>query len=155
MASVPSIWFKTWMWRLNHWKTMGSYCRTLCIPVIVFKLKWSGALQFFFLIRFSDNLDAYSIRAGSTYHRNGGLVIKIKRIVLNECYNSSSINFDFSLLELDESLTFSDQIQSIALANEDTIVEDGTLSLVTGWGEQSLFYQLIEMSIKYCVFFFK
>lgn len=82
-------------------------------------------------------MDAYSIRAGSTYHRNGGLIIKIKRIVSHECYNASSINFDFSLLELDASLTFSDQIQPIALANEDTIVEDGTLSLVTGWGKQS------------------
>ncbi|XP_055308748.1 trypsin-7-like [Sitodiplosis mosellana] len=81
-----------------------------------------------------DDLNAFSIRVGSTFHRHGGSIIKMKRIVSHPNFNSTSTNFDFALLKLAESLKFTDKIQPIALLNADAVVEDGTPSLVTGWG---------------------
>lgn len=70
-----------------------------------------------------------SVRVGSTDNTIGGLTIGVKNIYMHQKY-------DFCLLKLSKSLTFSKSIQPIALPNEDTPVEDGTLCLTSGWGEK-------------------
>lgn len=90
-------------------------------------------------MNFSDDLNAHTIRAGSTFRSERGSVIKIKQIIPHPNYDSTSINIDFALLELLETLNFTDKIQPIALSDADTVIEDDTLSLVTGWGKQNQF----------------
>uniref|UniRef100_A0A1B0A9X1 Peptidase S1 domain-containing protein n=1 Tax=Glossina pallidipes TaxID=7398 RepID=A0A1B0A9X1_GLOPL len=70
------------------------------------------------------------IRAGSVDYSEGGKLLKIKRIVVNENYG----NFvhDLALLELEEPLEFCDKIHPIELATEE--VPSGGDIIVSGWG---------------------
>ncbi|XP_055322491.1 trypsin-4-like [Sitodiplosis mosellana] len=88
------------------------------------------------------NPGAYSVRVGSPLNQDGGSLIKVIRIVSHENYNADSMDFDFSLLRLAESLSFTDKIQSIALPNAYTAIEDEAWSLVTGWGVTKNKYEL-------------
>lgn len=49
-------------------------------------------------------------------------------------FNQYSIDFDFSLLELEESIEFNENVQPIKLVSRDQKVIDDTMCLVTGWG---------------------
>lgn len=46
-----------------------------------------------------------------------------------------NIDYDFSLLELEESIEFNEQTQPIALVDKDQVLIDNTMCLVTGWGD--------------------
>lgn len=92
-------------------------------------------IEFVFSGTSSNNL---AVRVGSSEHANGGKVIKLKRYVQQPKYNSAKIDFDFSLLELAESLTFNDQIQPVALPKAHLRIPDGTLCLISGWGNEYL-----------------
>lgn len=83
---------------------------------------------------FSLNATKYSVRVGSSWHANGGTIVKVKKIYRHGKYKASLIDYDFTLLELAEPLTFNDSIQAIELASKDIKIEDGTEALVTGWG---------------------
>lgn len=75
-----------------------------------------------------------TIRAGSNLYRSGGVVIQVERIIQHENFDYYTIDFDFSLLELETALVFSDQIQPIALPSQDEPVDDDTLCIISGWG---------------------
>uniref|UniRef100_A0A1A9WSD8 Peptidase S1 domain-containing protein n=1 Tax=Glossina brevipalpis TaxID=37001 RepID=A0A1A9WSD8_9MUSC len=70
------------------------------------------------------------IRAGSVDYSEGGKLLEIKRILVNENYG----NFvhDLALLELKEPLEFCDKIQPIELATKE--VPSGGDIIVSGWG---------------------
>jgi len=76
------------------------------------------------------------VRVGAHDLRNNEVnakTIAIKRIVSHPTYNSGTLNNDFCLLELAETLTFNDHVQPICLAD----AEDGFTDqecFVTGWG---------------------
>lgn len=78
------------------------------------------------------------MRIGSSYKRSGGSLVNLRRVVQHKNYDPYKIDFDFSLLELAKPLNFSDTVQAIALPEADTVIEDGTLVLVSGWGEKVL-----------------
>nr|ACF72874.2 trypsin [Ochlerotatus taeniorhynchus] len=80
------------------------------------------------------NPDAYTIRAGSTDRTDGGQVLKIKSVNPHPLYDSDNINYDFSLLELTESIGFSRSVQAIRLPEADESVADGSMCTVSGWG---------------------
>lgn len=73
---------------------------------------------------------------GSSFHESGGSILKLKKIIANENYNGQTVDYDFSLLELEESLTFSDGVRPIKLPNEDIQIADGVEALVSGWGNK-------------------
>lgn len=75
-----------------------------------------------------------AVRVGSSRHRSDGSVIKLNRVVEHKRWNSRDLDYDFALLELAQSLTYSDQIQQVALPKASTKIADGTKSLVSGWG---------------------
>ncbi|XP_052898221.1 trypsin-3-like isoform X1 [Anopheles moucheti] len=75
-----------------------------------------------------------AVRVGSSEHASGGAVVSVARAVEHPNYDDSTIDFDFSLLELKDELTFSDQVQPVALPEQDEPVEDGTMTTVSGWG---------------------
>lgn len=48
---------------------------------------------------------------------------------------TTSFDFDFSLLELSEPLQFNDKVQPVALPEEDLEVPDGSMCEISGWGK--------------------
>lgn len=74
------------------------------------------------------------VRTGSTIHDKHGVLIGVKRIVQNKKFNNRNVDYDYSLLELDEPLTFDETTQPIALPDFGEDVADGSMCLVTGWG---------------------
>lgn len=75
-----------------------------------------------------------TLRIGSEKYATGGESVKVKRIVVHEDYNPRTIDFDFSLLELTEPLTFTDKIQAIDLPTADDVIADGSNCWISGWG---------------------
>lgn len=73
-----------------------------------------------------------SIRAGSSFHQSGGQVRNVERIIQHPNYNEATIDFDISILKLDQNLQIGESIQ-IPLLNLLTPVP-GSISTVSGWG---------------------
>lgn len=59
----------------------------------------------------------------------------VKRIIMNRQYDTEMNDYDIALLELKKPLTLSDKIQPIPLANVNDKIPDGTMCLVSGWGD--------------------
>lgn len=78
---------------------------------------------------------SYTVRIGSTLKQKGGTLHKVKRIVQHKQYNGRIVDFDYSLLELVDSIQFNEASQPISLPEEQDRVEDNQTCLVTGWGE--------------------
>ncbi|XP_055542910.1 trypsin-1-like [Wyeomyia smithii] len=73
------------------------------------------------------------IRAGSTHVQDGGTVITVRDIYLHPRHNQWN-HYDFSLLELSETLRMDENIQPIAFPTPDASFADGMLCVVSGWG---------------------
>lgn len=71
---------------------------------------------------------------GSSSHKNGGSLHEVKTVVQHKRYNRRNVDFDFSLLELEEAITYSDSVQAVALPDYGQLTADETNCLVTGWG---------------------
>ncbi|XP_041674892.1 trypsin beta-like [Drosophila eugracilis] len=71
------------------------------------------------------------VRAGSSNHRSGGVLVKVENIRYHEKYNNQGRS-DVAVIKLRTPLTFSNTIQPIALAEQDPA--EGSLGLATGWG---------------------
>lgn len=74
------------------------------------------------------------VRIGTTKKSIGGSMHKVKRIVQNKLFDVVNIDYDFSLLELEDSIEFNEKTQPIKLVDRDQVLVDETLCLVTGWG---------------------
>lgn len=74
------------------------------------------------------------VRIGSS-EVNVGAPHKVKRIVQHKEYNGRTVDYDFSLLELEDSIEFNDQAKPIALPGSQDYVIENTTCLVTGWGD--------------------
>lgn len=75
-----------------------------------------------------------TIRFGSSKHASKGSLASVKRIVQNPLFNPSTIDYDYSLLELAQPLIFNETVNAIKLPRYFENVYDNTLCLVTGWG---------------------
>nr|AAT66249.1 trypsin precursor [Mayetiola destructor] len=75
-----------------------------------------------------------SIYMGASSNKQGGFEHHVKRIVQHKRYNSRNIDFDFSLLELEEAVSYTDSVQAVALPDFGELTADGTNCLVSGWG---------------------
>lgn len=58
----------------------------------------------------------------------------MKRIEQHRQFNFSNIDYDYSLLELVEKINFTDSVQPIRLPSVFDKIRDGSICLVTGWG---------------------
>lgn len=74
------------------------------------------------------------IRAGSSAHRQNGEILKVKRIIQHEKFNSANTDYDFALLELENPIQFDDTKQPIQLHNFDESFGDETICSISGWG---------------------
>ncbi|EDS27175.1 trypsin-1 [Culex quinquefasciatus] len=75
------------------------------------------------------------VRVGSTHHESGGELVEIRRVLPHTLYNSSSVDYDFALLELEESVQLSEEFYAVELPGRGEPVEDGQLLQVSGWGD--------------------
>ncbi|XP_052899024.1 trypsin-1-like [Anopheles moucheti] len=75
-----------------------------------------------------------TVRVGSSEHASGGKVAHVAHVLQHPSYDGSTTDFDYSLLELKDELTFSDEVQPVALPEQDEAVKDGTMTTVSGWG---------------------
>lgn len=82
----------------------------------------------------SNEAKNLKIRAGSSKYMSGGVEIQVKTITQHPDFDYWTIDYDFSVLELEEDLEFSDKIAPIELPQQDEEVIDGILCFVTGWG---------------------
>uniref|UniRef100_A0A182MAL4 trypsin n=1 Tax=Anopheles culicifacies TaxID=139723 RepID=A0A182MAL4_9DIPT len=82
---------------------------------------------------FGINADSLAVRLGSSRHASGGTLVQVARVVEHPNYNENTIDYDYSLLELEGELTFSDAVQPVDLPEQDEPVEDGTMTTVSGW----------------------
>ncbi|XP_062699406.1 trypsin 5G1-like [Aedes albopictus] len=74
------------------------------------------------------------VRVGSSRHATGGRLVLVKEVHRHPKYNPSSVDYDFALLELDETVTFSDSCKPVGLPLKDAPVKEGTCLQVSGWG---------------------
>ncbi|XP_067635708.1 transmembrane protease serine 9-like [Eurosta solidaginis] len=77
----------------------------------------------------------YQVRVGSVQRAAGGQLLNVKRIIVNKSYG----NFlnDIALLELEEPLEFTKNIQPIEIADEE--VPSGEDVIISGWGTLTTF----------------
>lgn len=83
-----------------------------------------------------------SVRAGSNYWDEGGVVRKVEKVLQHQMFRNKFINmhgfdYDFSLLKLMGALQYSINIQPVRLAKQNEIIGTGVNSLVSGWGARS------------------
>ena len=76
----------------------------------------------------------FSIRAGSSIYRSGGDVIAVKNIIQHPQYDKYTMDYDFSLLELESRISLDEKKQIIPLASENERISPYTLCKVSGWG---------------------
>lgn len=74
------------------------------------------------------------IRAGSSAHSKDGELYTIKRVVQNKKFDGRTIDYDFSLLELQNPIKYDETKQEIKLHDFDEAFGDNTSCFVTGWG---------------------
>lgn len=78
-----------------------------------------------------------TVRAGSTFVRDGGVVAGVSRMIKHERYDSRNINNDIGLLFLEDALSFGPTISPVGLPTQGERVPVGAVSMVSGWGALS------------------
>lgn len=94
----------------------------------------SSKITFFF--SFSGySAGQLDVRIGSQSYTTGGSVEELEEVYVHDDFDYGTIDYDYSLLKLKNSLNFTDAIKSIALpeVDEDDIPDD-TICIVSGWG---------------------
>ncbi|XP_055596184.1 trypsin 5G1-like [Uranotaenia lowii] len=82
----------------------------------------------------SSSSPGETIRIGSADNGQGGQIVKLKRAIQHPKYDSMTTDYDFTLLELAEEIKFTESYKAIELPEQDEPVEDGSMCLVSGWG---------------------
>ncbi|KXJ71914.1 hypothetical protein RP20_CCG019305 [Aedes albopictus] len=80
---------------------------------------WQGKLQ---------------VRRGSSRHACGGQVVTVKKVHRHPKYDAIAIDYDYSLLELEEAAIFTNSCSPVGLPQKDAPVKEGTCLQVSGWG---------------------
>ncbi|XP_033237038.1 trypsin-1 [Drosophila pseudoobscura] len=74
------------------------------------------------------------VRIGSTRTDSGGILVGIKRVHRHPKFDTYTIDYDFSVLELEEYDKKNVTQAFIGLPKQDADIADGTAVLVSGWG---------------------
>ncbi|XP_018580076.1 trypsin-like [Anoplophora glabripennis] len=83
---------------------------------------------------FLREVEAYSIRAGSSWRNEGGQVIPARKIILHELYLRQTLDYDIALVQLVKPITIRGA-RAITLPPPDNNPPiPGSMGVVTGWG---------------------
>lgn len=80
------------------------------------------------------NAPNLKIRAGSSSNENGGQIVGVKQVHRHEKFDKLSIDYDYAVLQLNESLQFDATKQAIKLHDFGEAFTDGTIARTSGWG---------------------
>lgn len=86
------------------------------------------------IFRSSNSNPGYRARVGSKRWLMGGNVYKLKRAIQHEKFNLKTVDYDFSLLELEDKIKFNDRVQPVGLPSASLELKDNTTCFVSGWG---------------------
>lgn len=75
-----------------------------------------------------------SVRVGSNLSVSGGETYLVSKKIEHPKYNTSTFDYDLSVLTLFQPLTFSKSIQPIALPMPSLKINAGERTIVSGWG---------------------
>ncbi|XP_053694647.1 trypsin 3A1-like [Sabethes cyaneus] len=87
----------------------------------------------------------YTVRIGSTVRSVGGVVVKVQSVTPHPQYNKETTDYDYSLLELAESIGYTRRIQKIALPETGEVLEDGSMCTISGWGDTRSFEESSQL----------
>lgn len=76
----------------------------------------------------------FSIRTGSSRMGFGGKVVKVTNITVHPLYNPRNVDYDFSILELEDYDEKHVKQSFVSLPGAGDELEDGTMLMVSGWG---------------------
>jgi len=74
------------------------------------------------------------VRMGSSYHSSNGTVVAVNKIIQHPNFNMQRIDYDYSILELNETIEYDETKRKISLPNQGEEIDDDTECFVTGWG---------------------
>lgn len=77
---------------------------------------------------------SYTVRVGSTEKSRGGVVYRVQSYRRHANFDRATIDWDYALLQLDQSIQFNRATKPIRLIGAQQRVEDGTMALISGWG---------------------
>lgn len=76
--------------------------------------------------------------AGTANHKEKGTRVKVAKVFMHEMYNDRTVDYDIAVLELENQLNFTKSIQPVKLPDFNETVPDGTMCLVSGWGDRDV-----------------
>uniref|UniRef100_A0A1Q3FTA7 trypsin n=1 Tax=Culex tarsalis TaxID=7177 RepID=A0A1Q3FTA7_CULTA len=82
----------------------------------------------------TSSVSIYNVRVGSSKHASGGSLLRVKRIVVHPSYNDPGMDYDYALVELRRAISFGENAMAVALPEQDESVPDGTVCMISGWG---------------------
>lgn len=74
------------------------------------------------------------VRVGSSFKSKDGDLVTVEEITVHPSYNPFTIDYDFALLKLSESLVLGENVKAIKLPEQDKSPSAGTHCTVSGWG---------------------
>ncbi|OAD62512.1 Trypsin 5G1 [Eufriesea mexicana] len=80
----------------------------------------------------------FHVRAGTSYYYQGGDVYGVQSVAIHPAFNTFNYDYDVGLVELSSSITFDRTKQPIQLPKTYSIITDGSLVEVLGWGASRL-----------------
>lgn len=80
----------------------------------------------------NNNPELITVKSGT---HASVFVAKVKQIIIHPEYSRQTRSNDFSLLELEDELTFDESKKAIELAGSNDRYADRSICLTTGWGE--------------------
>uniref|UniRef100_A0A1I8NL37 Uncharacterized protein n=1 Tax=Musca domestica TaxID=7370 RepID=A0A1I8NL37_MUSDO len=78
----------------------------------------------------------FKIVAGTTSAKEQNVVVNIKRLFIHPLYESGFANYDVAVLKLNRPI-FGEHVDAIELCDEDTVLEEGEMLRISGWGTQA------------------
>lgn len=99
--------------------------------------KWLKFLIFFFFLRRRENAAVWKVVFGISNldHPSGFMQTRlVKTIILHPRYNRAVVDYDISIVELDEDINETSYVRPVCLPSKDQLVRPDTYCYITGWG---------------------
>ena len=87
--------------------------------------------------RDTDDPSAFDVKVGehdTSMDDDGAKVVQVKKFYQHTDYDHDTVNMDFTILELEEDLTFSASMRPACLPQDDSNDFTGAKAIVSGWG---------------------
>ncbi|XP_055595540.1 trypsin-4-like [Uranotaenia lowii] len=87
-----------------------------------------------FEVSIEEIVDTWTVRAGSSYTREGGLVFKVKEVHVHPNYDSSTTDYDVAVMRVEGEMR-GPHIRPIRITRSQMSYREGVVGLVSGFGK--------------------